>query len=181
MNQNVEQSRFEKAVSAVLFLLIAVIGWAPFFYAMWREPYAIFSFMFLSAGLGILSAALVYNTAERLLGLGKGIYAAAILCSFAPLGAVLSDSALLPVAMLIFTASAANALAVRAQGKNRNFNLVIIGGLLLIMGYLFSFFAASLVFVFSIVRSSSSSSFSLPQFQNQSNHPPCLRGSWTTP
>jgi hypothetical protein len=150
MNQTAEQSKFEKAVTALLFILTAVIGWMPFFYATWREPFAIPSFLFAAAALGILSAALIYDAAERLIGIGKGIYAAAIVFSFAPLGAALADSALLPITMLIFAASAINSLAVRAQGRNRGFNLVIIGGLLLIMGYLFSFFAACLVFVFGV-------------------------------
>jgi hypothetical protein len=53
MNQAAEQSKFEKAAAALLFVLIAAIGWLPHFYATWREPYAIPSFLFSSAALDL--------------------------------------------------------------------------------------------------------------------------------
>ncbi|MBU1921426.1 metallophosphoesterase, partial [bacterium] len=107
-------------------------------------------FLLVSAGLGLISAAMVYDAAERLIGQGKGIYAAAVFFSFAPLGSVISDSALLPISSLLFITASVNWLAVRAEGRNRAFNLFVIGGLLLFSGFLFSFLPLCLVFLFGI-------------------------------
>lgn len=150
MSTDAPLSKFEKAVSAFLFILLAAVGWIPFLYATWREPYAAPPFLFVSAGLGLISAALVYDAAERLIGQGKGIYAAAVFCSFAPVGVVLADSSFLPIASLLFIVTAVNWLAVRAEGRNRGFNLFVLGGLILCSGLLFSFFVPCIVLLFGI-------------------------------
>jgi hypothetical protein len=144
------QSSFEKAVTALLFIGLAAAGWSPFIWATWREPFAHPPFLLFSAALGLLSLAFVYDSAERLIGSGKGIYAVAVACSFAPVGAVIADSGLLAVSALMFVTAAINWFAIRAHGRNRSFNLFMIAALLLLVGYLFSFFAGALVLLFGI-------------------------------
>ena len=158
MSPDVPQSKFEKAVSASLFILLAAVGWIPFLYATWREPYAAPPFLLVAAGLGLISASMVYDAAERLIGQGRGIYTAAVFFSFAPVGALISDTALLPIVSLLFIVSSVVWLAIRAEGRNRGFYLFVIGGLLLFCGFLFLFLALCSVLIFGIWLAAGSSS-----------------------
>lgn len=132
-------TRREQAIGAALFILLVLLGWTPFF---WETVQAgIYDAMPVMLGgfFAIIAAGMTYDTAERMFGDGKGIYAAAILTSLPAAGIVFSEPPLLANASLMFITSATCWFASRARAENPRetlFFIVVLGAIpLAIFGF----------------------------------------------
>ncbi len=71
---------------------MAVVGWAPALAATWDLPWVTRMLLPASLAMVLFALGLVYDAAERLLGAGRGIYAAAVFCSLPATGLIADGS-----------------------------------------------------------------------------------------
>jgi hypothetical protein len=137
MKDAAPQSTYEKLVAALLVVGMIVIGWGPYGLAAMKLPFVDRFLVPMTMTFTVLSLGMIYDAAERFLGRGRGIYAAAIFCSFPATGLTASDPSALPTAALMLMVAVGIWMAVRATGEERPFFLGMIGVLLLAAGFFF--------------------------------------------
>lgn len=119
----------EQVLGSLLFAVLLCCGWTPFLLVtaksgMYDAP------VILAGGIfAILAAGMTYDAAERLLGKGKGVYAAAIFASFTPAAIVLSEPPLLTSTCLMFVTAAALWFSARATLESYREHLFFISAL----------------------------------------------------
>ncbi|RPH95005.1 hypothetical protein EHM69_05805 [candidate division KSB1 bacterium] len=143
-----ESATLEKSISALVVMAIITIAFGPFVAAAWQLPYTEKPFLLIALGFPLLAAGLLYDSAERFLGKGRGLYAVAILCSLPATGFAATDLSFIAACALQVMVVASISAAVRAQGAERPAFLVGLGSILLIAGFFFRLNAMSLAFVF---------------------------------
>jgi len=118
--------RREQLSGALLFTLLVTAGWAPYVVTtmrmgMYNAPSVLFGGI-----CGIATAGFIYDAAERLLGIGRGVYAMAIAATFIPAAIVISEPPLLSYASLLFVTSACVWFASRAKPESARESLLFI-------------------------------------------------------
>lgn len=142
------QTTYEKFVATVLVLLIAAAGWGPFAFTATSLAFVEAALLPMALAMAVLSLGMVYDAAERLLGRGRGVYAAAVFCTLPATGMIAASPGALPAAGLMLISSVTVWMAARASGDERPFYLGMLAALLLFGGYLFGVFPGSLVLPF---------------------------------
>ena len=137
MSGNAIQSRYEKLVAALLVIGVAAVGWGPFALSAMSLPYIDRFLVPMTLAMAVMALGVTYDAVERLLGRGRGIYAAAIFCSFPATGFVATTPGALPTAALLLVISVGLWMASRAQGDDRPFFLGMLGVLMIVAGYFF--------------------------------------------
>ncbi|MBK6765444.1 MAG: metallophosphoesterase [bacterium] len=125
-------TRRDQALGAFMFVILVLLGWAPFVYSTAKLALYDAPAIMLGGIFAILAAGLTYDAADRLLGAGKGVYAAAILASFVPSAIVLSEPPLLSASAMMFVTAAAVWFAARATAdtfRESLFFVAILNGL----------------------------------------------------
>jgi hypothetical protein len=133
---------YEKLVDAALILLIAGLGWTPFLLRALALPYVERPFLMISLVLGVFGLGLIYDAAENLLARGRGLYAAAIVCSLPASGMVITDPGSLAITALMIMTALTIWLASRARGEERPFFAVMLAVALLAGAYFYGFTTA---------------------------------------
>lgn len=111
-------SRREQAIGAALFIVLVLLGWAPFFWQTVQANIYDMLPVLLGGVFAILAAGMTYDAAERIFGEGKGIYAVAVLTSLPAAGIVFSEPPLLANTSLMFITSATCWFASRGRSDN---------------------------------------------------------------
>ncbi len=132
-------TRREQLIGASLFLVLVLLGWAPFYLeAVRAEVYDAMPFL-LGGFFAILTAGLTYDAGERLFGAGKGVYVAAVLTSLPAAAIVFSEPPLLSSTSLMFISAATLWFAARGNKGNAREALFFIALLSAIPLAVFSF------------------------------------------
>jgi hypothetical protein len=143
--------RIEEAISALIVAAIAIFAWAPLIAQSAHQPYMVWTLVPVSLAMALFALALIYDVAERLLGSGRGVYAAAVFCTVPAVGLAASDPAAMHLASLLVFNAAAVFIASRARGDERPFFIGMLAFLLLVAGAFFGFPAAALAFGFAMM------------------------------
>lgn len=148
MSEHYAQSTYEKLVAAILVMGMAAAGWGPFVFDSLNLPFIERFFLPISLAFALIALGLLYDAAERLLGTGRGLYAAAMFCALPATGMVATDPGMLPDAALMLVCSVGVWMASRARGEERPYFLGFIGVLLIAAGYAFGFRPSALALAF---------------------------------
>lgn len=127
-------TRRDQTIGAIFFLLLILLGWAPFFVETATKSMYDAPAILLGGFFAILAAGLTYDAAERLFGTGKGIYCIAVLTSFIPAAIVMSEPPLLAASSIMFISAATLWFAARATKDSAHeslFFIAILSGLAL--------------------------------------------------
>ncbi len=116
----------EQAIGAVVFILLIVAGWAPYYLTSAMSSIYEPTGVLLGGLFALMAAGFCFDAAEKMFGTGKGIYATAILASFPASGIVLSEPPLLAESSLMFVSAATLWIAARAEKKNERESLALI-------------------------------------------------------
>ncbi|MBU0509253.1 hypothetical protein KKH27_10495 [bacterium] len=144
----VQPTTSEKLVGTLLVLLLMAIGWGPFLLRAWELPFLERPLLFATLAAAVLSLGLVYDAAERILGIGRGVYAAAVFCSLPATGMIASEPGSLAVAGAMLVTALGIWLASRATGEEWPYFAAMLSALLLFSGYMFGFFPGTLGILF---------------------------------
>jgi len=113
-----------------------------------REPFVARPLLFVALAMAVFALGLIYETAERLLSPGRGIYAVAIYCSIPAVGIAATTPALMAACGIMLMTSLGAWMAVRAVGPERPYLLAMVAVLLACGGFLFGFQPASVSLLF---------------------------------
>ncbi|HEY3295220.1 MAG TPA: metallophosphoesterase [bacterium] len=148
MSETHSQSTYEKVIAALLVLAMALAGWGPFVLESLKLPFIERFLMPVSLAFAVIALGLIYDAAERLLGNGRGLYAAALLCSLPATGMVGADPGMLQDSALMMVGAVGIWMASRARGEERPFFLGFIGVLLVGAGYAFGWRSGAIALAF---------------------------------
>lgn len=143
--------RLEQWIAALTVAGIVILAWFPLIAQLGRQPYALWMLMPVSLAMAMLSMVLVYDVAERMLGAGRGIYAAAVFCTVPAVGLAASDPAAMQLAALLFFNAVAVFIASRARGEERPYFIGMLALLLLAAGAFFGTIARVWALIVAIV------------------------------
>lgn len=143
-----QQSAYEKAVSALMLIVLAAAGWGIFFVLSARQPFVEPAYLLFSAALAVLALATLFDGTDRLFSPGRGVYAAAVLTSLPVFTTAIIDTKLLPVIALAAVAAAGVWMAIRAEGEDRPWFIGLLTVLFLATGYGYAFFPGTISLLF---------------------------------